>query len=435
MNYNDYKRFVELYIGDNIFRERFKLSPNDALLKYGIAPQLDIPFLQEFSLCCERYSFKTLKERFPNEVAELNGHVSKMKVNQFGELCLSNRTHNRNFIEWKKRRIAANRASFNPRYFDKNHNISIAYELGVGCSGQCPFCCFATGALEQNFLYTPENALLWKNVLKVFRDLLGEQAGSAALYWATDPFDNPDFEKFYDDFYQVNSIWPPITTRLGLRDISRTRDFIKLGLAKGERKIRLSMVTKAEINQFMHEFTPEEAGGIELVLNNVESLNKYSISGRARDLACDDKLQDYTSSCCLSGFLINMCHRTVKLISPCVPNESDPMGYHTWHEFSFTNEQDLADKLQEVRFVSKVEELPLLKISKDWEVVEFEDRVCFKSQFLEREIKLNSGGIKFVQQLKNGIKNSEIDSDSILFSTQREILETLWKGAMLYEQI
>ena len=45
-----------------------------------------------------------------------------------------------------------------------------------------------------------------------------------------------------------------------------------------------------------------------LVLNNPESLNCYSISGRAREMCSEtpEKYQEGTTSCCLSGFLVNL---------------------------------------------------------------------------------------------------------------------------------
>ena len=199
---------------------------------------------------------------------------------------------NARFEAWRERRRQGNRAMLQPLYFDRAFNIAVAYELGVGCSGQCGFCCFDAPPLRENFRYTPENRQLWRDVLKLFRDLLGGRAGAAALYWATDPFDNPDLEKFYADFYEWNRVWPPITSRWPLRDPARTRRFAEEGRKHGQPCCRFSMTERGELRRFFREFSAEETMDWSLVLNNPESLNCYSISGRAREM-CSETPEKY----------------------------------------------------------------------------------------------------------------------------------------------
>ena len=219
MNFADYKRFLEWYMGDDEFRERFDRAPAAALREAALSPETSVEFLQAIAAGCRSYNFRPVVERFPTELAELRGFAAALEeANPFTVRCRNACGGNARFEEWRERRRRANRAVLQPLYFDRSFNIAVAYELGVGCSGQCGFCCFDAPPLQENFRYTPENRELWRGVLALFCELLGDRAGAAALYWATDPFDNPDLEKFYRDFYELNQVWPPITTHWPLRD-------------------------------------------------------------------------------------------------------------------------------------------------------------------------------------------------------------------------
>ena len=205
MNFADYKRFLECYMGDDGFREQFDRAPEAALREAALSPECPVEFLQAIAAGCRSYNFRPVLERFPAELAELRNFAAALEEsNPFTVRCRSACGGNARFEAWRERRRRANRAVLQPLYFDRSFNIAVAYELGVGCSGRCGFCCFDAPPLRENFRYTPENRELWRGVLALFRELLGDRAGAAALYWATDPFDNPDLEKFYRDFYELN---------------------------------------------------------------------------------------------------------------------------------------------------------------------------------------------------------------------------------------
>ena len=52
--------------------------------------------------------------------------------------------------------------------------------------------------------------------------MLGDRAGAAALYWATDPFDNPDLEKFYRDFVRKYAKEPQKISDFFIHVVCRT---------------------------------------------------------------------------------------------------------------------------------------------------------------------------------------------------------------------
>jgi hypothetical protein len=53
------------------------------------------------------------------------------------------------------------------------------------------------------FRYTPENARLWRGILEAVRDVAGPWR--SICYSGTDTFDNPEYERFIEDFAAVKA--------------------------------------------------------------------------------------------------------------------------------------------------------------------------------------------------------------------------------------
>ena len=444
MNFPDYKRFLESYMGDDAFREHFDRSPAAALREAGLNPESTPEFLLAVGEGCRSRNFRPVVDRFPDELAELRRFAAEQENgNPFTVRCRNACSDNPRFEAWRERRRQGNRAVLQPMYFDRAFNIALACELGVGCSGQCGFCCFDAPPLRENFWYTPENRTLWRDVLRVFRNLLGSRAGAAALYWATDPFDNPDLEKFYQDFYECNHVWPPITTRWPLRDPARTRRFAAEGRRHGQPCCRFSLTERGELRRFFREFSAEETMDWSLVLNNPESLNCYSITGRARELQSGnpEKCQEATTSSCLSGFLVNLCRREVRLLSPCAPDEANPYGFHLWTEATFRDAAELEQllgKIQERFFPEGPEALPFLRLSSCWTLSVSGGHAELVSRYLVRRFDVSDPEAALLEKLKTGISREEFNREfgGMLapFGCVGGLLETLWKSGMLSEE-
>ena len=444
MNFADYKRFLELFMGDDEFREQFDSSPDLTLRKYGLKPELSTAFLCAVAQGCRSYDFRLVAEQFPAELARLRSFALKFEEeNPFTKRCRDACGSNVCFEAWRDRRRSANRAVLQPLYFDRSFNIAVAYELGIGCTGGCEFCCFDAPVLQENFRYTVENSRLWRSVLTLFRDLLGDRAGAASLYWGTDPFDNPDLEKFYLDFYEINGVWPPITSRWPLRNPERTRNFAEEGRRHGQPGCRFSITKREELRDFCNMFSPAESLDWSLVLNNPESLNRYSASGRAREIHMESlrKCQADTTSCCLSGFLVNLCRRSVQLLSPCVPDEANPYGFHLWCETVFTDAEDLKKKLKAIQdrfFPDGPERLSLIKLSPDWTVSLSHGRAKCTSRYLVRSFQVSAEEGNLLIRLKKGIARDDFDrefgGECAVFGKSRALLEMLWKSGMLSEE-
>jgi radical SAM family RiPP maturation amino acid epimerase len=199
------------------------------------------------------------------------------------------------------------------------------------------------------------------------------------LYWASDPLDNPDYERFCDDFFEVVGTYPLFTTALAHKDPERTRALIDRARGRGARINRFSILTLKQLDQVHAAFSAEELLPIELITLNQESLIVKSNAGRFRQRALKRpeivdqerakigprhrtaeelaKVQVPTSIACVSGFLFNMVDRSVRLISPCRASDRWPLGYLVFAEGTFTGPADLRRLLRGMRDDHMPEEL------------------------------------------------------------------------------
>jgi radical SAM family RiPP maturation amino acid epimerase len=251
---------------------------------------------------------------------------------------------------WRERQKARCNSQMVKLISDGIVHSPVTFELSKGCSVGCWFCSVSAPRLNDIFFYTPENAKLWRGVLEVMKGILGQAAAGGFGYWATDPLDNPDYEKFMCDFHEILGIFPQTTTAQPLKNPARTRSLLKLSLEKGCMYNRFSIVSLKILRQLYEEFTPEELAFVELVLQNKEAVGSLKINGgRAREATKrhpgkkQETLDDSVGGtiACVSGFLCNMIDRTVKLISPYPASDRYPHGYRVYDEGNFTSADDL----------------------------------------------------------------------------------------------
>jgi len=235
----------------------------------------------------------------------------------------------------------------------------VSFELDRGCSVGCWFCGLDAQKLSAVYEYTPKNAKLWRETLSVFKKLAGAAAGTGVCYWATEPMDNPDYEKFCCDFHEILGTFPQTTTALPLKDPDRTRRLLKLSNERGFWINRFSVLSLGMLHKIHKEFTAEELAYVELVTQNKEANMKQAASGRARIKMQNDGDIDVNAEfdpaaggsgtiSCMSGFLVNMIDRNVKLISPCNSNNKWPLGYWLHAEGNFTGAASLEKLLREM---------------------------------------------------------------------------------------
>jgi radical SAM family RiPP maturation amino acid epimerase len=276
---------------------------------------------------------------------------------------MSGASSNARFVAWRERQIARTRFELPPLHGERSVHIPVSFELSKGCSVGCNFCGFSAPRLEGHFLYTPANARLWREVLEVVHGLLGRAAGAGFCYWATDPLDNPDYERFVLDFHRSMGTFPQTTTAQPLKDVPRLRHLLATALGHGCKLNRISILSPGILARVHRLFAPEELAfvGIVPMSPGVQNLVGYPFqatpiisktrAGRWLDHPRnpqfhEDEPGSTSTIACVSGFLFNMVERSVKLISPCASSPRWRNGYIILDEATFEDAGGLAATLE-----------------------------------------------------------------------------------------
>lgn len=248
----------------------------------------------------------------------------------------------------------------------------LAIELTDGCSVGCWFCGVGATKLAEAWRYTEENATLWREMLRVLHGKIGSAARWGFCYWATDPLDNPDYERFANDFADVTGVFPQTTTAQGHKDPERIRKLLAVSEARGCEINRFSVLTEPQLRQIFEHYSPGELIKVEIVAQMRDGTVPKAAAGAFREVAKNrtkvvaiereklarlaDAVRAATNRedgrvqvemaqpgtiACVSGFLLNMVKRTIKLISPCRASEQWPLGYIVFEERNFTDAADV----------------------------------------------------------------------------------------------
>ena len=336
------KRFMERWIADPDFRYLLSIDPCKTVVHYNIKvdaeeirPLWDIEFASKHS---EEVPISTSLKHWQKLVNE-NSTSGFMRL-------IAASSSNQQFNAWRKRQIARTTSQFKKWLQDALVHAPVCFELSKGCSIGCYFCGVSAPRLGDIFFYEAQNKKLWREVLELMKEVLGPAAGAGFCYWATDPLDNPDYEKFCSDFHEVLGIFPQTTTAQPMKNKERTRALLKLSTEKGCPLNRFSILSLKMLNQVHQEFSAEELAFVDLVLQNQEAKKIKANAGRARERNLkkeeeDSEFPEQGTIACVSGFLFNMVDRSVKLISPCNANDRWPLGYIVYDEGNFSNVDEL----------------------------------------------------------------------------------------------
>lgn len=253
---------------------------------------------------------------------------------------------NPRFDAWRSRQLRRCDAQFGGHGKEIMHSV-LTFELSSGCSVGCWFCGISAERFRGHFPYTPENADLWRAMLRESVGLFGTAAGSGFCYWGTDPSDNPDYPDFINDFAEITGTLPPTTTAVPLRDLALTRRILALERVHGFAANRFSILNLKMLERVHAAFSPEELFEVELVMQNAEAATPRALAGRARDrrpaLNAETEAKrgmEGSTIACVSGFLVNMVERSVRLITPVPASERWPLGYRTYETARFDDASD-----------------------------------------------------------------------------------------------
>lgn len=331
---------MERWEADEAFRELLEQSPREAALRYGLRADAEAARPIWDANADQTLPASQGVDRYRSFVREKLAHRD--------ELRHTSRPHSAPFHAWRLRQMARTASQLGP---SKAHGIVhplAAFELSKGCSVGCWFCGISAPKLGDVFVYTDANRGLWRDICQVWRDEIGPAAEQAFLYWATDPMDNPDFEKFSCDFHELCGYFPQTTTALALRDLERTRRLLRLSEERGCLLNRFSLLTLKILERVHQSFTAEELTFVELVMQIRKETASKAVAGRALEKALKNGDVDYQTStiACISGFLVNMVDRTIRLISPCPASSRWPLGYQIFGEGTFATAEDFRRQLR-----------------------------------------------------------------------------------------
>ncbi|MDD5057826.1 MAG: radical SAM family RiPP maturation amino acid epimerase [Sideroxydans sp.] len=409
------KRFFEYWLADEGFRKSLVIDPFGTANLYGLEINpMDVRLLWDVA-----YKLKVgLAPERPEENLELlmcEPEATHALAGYFDANNIVRRKMREDsvpldprFKAWRSRQIARCEIEFRPAYEFNTPHIVFACELSSGCSVGCWFCGVDAAKFKGNFPRTKQNMRLFLEVLGVIKHFAGESAARwGFLYWATDPFDNPDFEDFCLDFQGILGNFPVITTAQPMRDVSRTRRLLAMAKDHNASKVRFSILSNSLLRRVHEEFSAQELAITDLIpLNKKSSMLQKSAVGRAKIMldkqAQEQNLMDNEkpdeSISCVSGFLLNMVDKTIKLTSPCNSSEKWPLGYYVYEEMTFTDAPDLYTKIETmivrhmpisvinskpVRFIGNCEYQPL---DDGFRISSKHGYKSFENNFLYREL-------------------------------------------------
>lgn len=344
------KRFLERWTLDRAFQARYAEDPAGAVAETGLplTPELLRPFLDDETAKAYNQDLREGRDAdWPLAVRRYKAFYREKRRHREwirGEA----RPADARFAAWRARQINRCVGTLGRAKANALVHAPASFELSKGCSVGCWFCGVAAGRFEAAWPYTFENRRTWRDTLAVLREVVGDAARHSFCYWATDPLDNPEYERFLLDFHEILGRWPQTTTALAGKDLERTRALLHLGRSKGAEVDRFSILSLKTLMR-IHEFFPaEELLGVECIPQNPEADDKYvkAMAGRARRYAEDPKKptmppEDASTIACVSGFLFNMLDRRVRLVTPCQADERFPLGFWTLEEGTFTTREDL----------------------------------------------------------------------------------------------
>lgn len=349
------KRFNERWQGDQTFRKELMNDTENTLrnynlkitiddIKYFLEPDLlrrnqeedDLSLTPALKCTLDLYSVMEKASKTPMQVLE-----------DFMDVALKDPRYR----AWRKRQVLRLKSQTLRSGFRDTGHYPCAFELSKGCSVGCWFCSLSASSLENVFLYNEANIKLWRELLQLLKDKLGKAVLDSFCYCATDPLDNPDYEKFALDFYKILGTFPQTTTAQAWKYPQRVRSLIKLAEEKGG-NVRFSILSRKMLNQIHEQFTAEELANTELILQLEGSLTgTKSNAGRARERiqkkpSLENKVSDDSTPSCVSGFVFNMVTKNIQLMSPCLPNERWIHGHRIHGEATFSDIDDVANILE-----------------------------------------------------------------------------------------
>lgn len=323
------KRFVERWLADDALRQAFQADPERVAGQHGVPAEVH-GYLERQEPLAE--ANPPALRAYGRYLEQRRAHRERMRA-ECAPVSAPWRA-------WRERQIQRCQGQLPAHYDEAILHLPVAFELCQGCSVGCWFCGLSAARLESVFAATEPNRELWRQTLEALRDVAGPAAGRGIAFWATDPLDNPEYETLCQDFHRVLGRFPATTTALGSRDLDRTQRLLELSWAGGCEFNRFSILNLKQMDALTAHFPPEALLYVDLIPQTRGALRAKAQAGRARQRAGAVRPEPATIAC-VSGFLVNMPARTVRLISPCEASERWPEGYRVHASATFADAGEL----------------------------------------------------------------------------------------------
>jgi radical SAM family RiPP maturation amino acid epimerase len=346
------KRLLEWWSGDPSFRERLRIDKAALELDLGFNPDQDtVRYVASLSSATPFASSEALPPNTPLAIDEYIKFRAE-KERYSATIRADSDPLDVRWSRWRHRQMARSALTLRTEISAAIVHPPFACELTDGCSVGCWFCGVSAPEMGSQFPITQENARLWQGILKTFACHAGTRAGRwGFLYWASDPLDNPDYERFALEFSHIFGIFPHTTTAQALKDPLRTRALLEQAAEHGCIHNRFSLLSIGALRRLTATFTPEELGLVELVVHTRGSMLRKQQAGRVRDreMSADKSIDAGGETiACVSGFLVNCPQRRVRLISPCPATSRWPLGYRIHSEKTFTSPEEFNSSVEEM---------------------------------------------------------------------------------------
>lgn len=259
---------------------------------------------------------------------------------------------NPRFTAWRQRQMARAESELGPMHAAITHPVA-AYELASGCSVGCWFCGISAASFNGTADYD-RDGMLWRDILSVMADRLGPAARTGFCYWGTDPVDTPDYDRFLNDHGAITGWIPQTTTAAPLKDCDLIRRVLSLSNPDQPVLNRFSVLTTRQLHTIFEVFTPIDLLLVEIVPQMKDSLMPKARAGRALDREKARPEQDLglsgiaTTIACVSGFLVNLPERRLRLIAPCRADGANPQGFLTFADETFSDGADFANCMDRI---------------------------------------------------------------------------------------
>ena len=364
------KRVMEMCALIPGFQEKVNEDP------YGTIKELGLDLVPQdvsFSSTVNEKGLKLLS-RFPDSLSQKYVDYMDAKVAFRDKLFEDCAPSNPAMNKWRKRQIGRCNLELGSRNKSLIH-VTFTLEMADGCSVGCEFCGLNAGKLKGLYRYTDENARLFRKVISSAKEIIGDAAGCGTMYFASEPLDNPDYEKFLDDYEDCFGRTPQITTAIVTRDIDRMKRLLSRLDESSNIIYRFSITSREMAETVLREFTPEELIYVELLPQYEEAPgNGFVKVGRAAEMLTknkktaendiqevdgknpeedgnseieDNKNEEFSDTIsCISGFKVNMVRKEIVLTTPTNATKQWPTGVIILDKAVFTDGDDFAEKLK-----------------------------------------------------------------------------------------